>query len=162
MEELTRVRLRRRCRTLLRDVRLPERFTAQSLCEVVAERRGRRLHLHPMAPFAADEQLPSGMWVATDVADHIFYEQQTSQFHQDHIIFHEIGHILCGHTSPLIAEPPNADTVAQVLNRAGYTTGQEQEAEMVATLLLGRAHTAPGALNETEKRISNALGLAGE
>lgn len=160
MEELTQFRLRRRCQAILRDVRLPKQFTAKSLCETIAQRRGRQLHLHPMTP--PSEQLPSGMWVATDVADHIFYEQQTSQFHQDHIIFHEIGHILCGHTSPLVADPLDADAVAQVMNRTSYTTDQEQEAEMVATLLLGRAYSAGSGLSETEKRVSNAFGLAGE
>jgi hypothetical protein len=152
---------------VLGEITLPRPFSIQALCESVAQQRNRRLYLHPL-PEQSGEGTPCGMWIATDVADHIFYEQKTSSFHQDHIILHEIGHILCGHNIthlleadyPLLADGTTDNSLTRrALARTSYTTRQEQEAEIVASLILERA-TALQAnpLPDTEWRLGAALG----
>ncbi|MFS8097845.1 ImmA/IrrE family metallo-endopeptidase [Lentzea alba] len=149
MRELRQFRLRRRARAALRGLTMPEPFSVQALCDEVARVRGRKLFLHPFTEPPVDE-MPSGLWVATDVADHVFFEQQTSRFHQEHIICHEIGHMLCGHESQ------------RAMARTSYTTAQEHEAEMVATLILELARRRTPPATETERRISDVLGLSDE
>src|SRR5687768_12297856 len=38
-----------------------------------------------------------GYWLKGPVHDYIFYDCATAKVHQDHIIMHELGHILLGH-----------------------------------------------------------------
>ncbi|AHH95786.1 hypothetical protein GCM10010174_46620 [Kutzneria viridogrisea] len=134
--------LRRRCREVVAGIELPVPFTAQELCERLAERRSRPLHLHAL-PVPTPPGLPSGMWLATEQADHILYDSQTSRLHQDHIILHEIGHMLCDHEAgnkvlhrELDLGLVDPDQVLRVLPRVHYDSHQEQEAEMIASLVL--------------------------
>ncbi|MFD1829842.1 hypothetical protein ACFSJS_09210 [Streptomyces desertarenae] len=81
--------------------------------------------------------------MALDNADYIFYEASTSPLHRDHIILHEISHMLLGHTTATGTDP-GADltglftsidprTVRNVLGRANFSSPQEREAEQLAT-----------------------------
>lgn len=157
-------RLRKRCTALVRQLRLPDPFSVSALCDSIATQRGRKLYLHPLAKPDGVVDMPCGMWVATDVADHVFFEQQTSTFHQEHIILHELGHMICGHTITALDEgfdPSSADTgeiVGHALARASYNTVQEREAELVATLILERGRQING-LTESERRLGKALGF---
>jgi hypothetical protein len=135
-------RLRRRCEAVVRDLPFPSPFDVRALCAAVAERRGKPIQLVGLA--TGSEVL--GMWVATDVADLIFYEQVTTRPHQDHIILHELSHLLCDHY-PVIAMDvsaltPNLDPemVRRVLARTTYQEAEEQEAELLASLIQNRAH----------------------
>src|SRR5688500_4507371 len=92
--------LRARCEARLRALDLPAPFSAQAFCDRLAARRGRPILLQPIANQAGSW----GLWVATPTADYIFYEQETSPLHQEHIILHEACHILCVHHSTPIAE----------------------------------------------------------
>lgn len=38
-----------------------------------------------------------GLWMAMSKADYVFYVQNTSPPHEQHIVFHEIGHVLRRH-----------------------------------------------------------------
>ena len=87
------------------------------------------------------------MWVSVPSADLIFYEQDTSPLHQEHIILHEVSHLLCGHAPVPVSEHEtlqllfpdfNLETVKSVLPRAGYSTEEEREAEILASLMLER------------------------
>ncbi|MFE5857822.1 hypothetical protein ACFQ61_31985 [Streptomyces sp. NPDC056500] len=91
-----------------------------------------------------------GLWIATDAADIVFYEQETTPSHQEHIVLHELSHVLCDHypvSMNLAAQAeellPSLDPalVQRVLGRAGYSTDEEREAEMLATLIRQRVHT---------------------
>lgn len=88
-----------------------------------------------------------GMWLATAGADYVFYEQNTSRLHQNHIVSHEIGHILRSHSAhrTLGSDIARALTAAvgpsenlRVLGRECYNDDQEYEAELIATLILRR------------------------
>lgn len=146
---------RKRCEARLRDVELPVPFDVQSFCRSLAARRSRPLLLRPMASKAG----PCGLWVAGPTADHIFYEQETSPLHQDHIILHEASHLVCGHQAAPVSETefsrllfPNLEPemVKAVLARAAYSMEDELEAEMLASLIMERASagTPSGTLAE--------------
>ncbi|GGM79203.1 hypothetical protein GCM10012275_57230 [Longimycelium tulufanense] len=151
----------------MREIPLPRPFSVRALCDVIAEQRRRPLYLHPL-PAEANEEWPCGMWIATERADHIFYEERTSAFHRDHIILHEIGHMLCDHTVPALPEqltsPPDdqVDTrLAQhILRRTSYTTRQEKEAEMVASLILEQVTKLRGLPSDEHDRwLGSVLGV---
>jgi hypothetical protein len=130
-------RLERECRRLIADIEVPDPFDLSVFLSYIAARRGRDLHLHPQpAPAGA----PCGLWLATDRADHIFYAAGADPLHRRHIILHEIGHILCDHKAPGLVLPDlDPATVARVLMRTTYSAPQEQVAEMIATMISGRA-----------------------
>lgn len=135
--------LRTRYEARVRALELPTPFSAYAFCELLAARRGRPILLQPITSRAS----PCGLWVATSTTDYIFYEQETSRLHQEHIILHEACHILCAHHSTSIAEAelprllfPDLcpETVRRVLRRATYSTRDEREAELLASLILER------------------------
>lgn len=135
--------LRRRCEARLRELELPTPFEARAFCAVLAGRRGRPILLRPIATRSG----PWGLWVAGPSADFIFYERDTSPLHQEHIILHEASHLLCGHRPVPVADAelmqllfPDLcpETVQRVLRRASYSGAEEQEAELLASLILER------------------------
>ncbi|MPY58647.1 hypothetical protein [Streptomyces spongiae] len=113
----------------------------------MAHRRGRPIHLYPL-PVEGRADGTCGAWIATDTDDHVFFEPGTTRPHQNHIILHEIGHILLGHHRPVTTDDapvraalPDLDPrlVRRLLRRSIHTTRQEQEAETFADLVLSRA-----------------------
>ncbi|MGW1838529.1 hypothetical protein [Streptomyces sp. NPDC002067] len=114
--------------------------------------------------------MPSGLWLATDHEDYVLYDARTSPLHQEHIILHEIGHLVSDHRSPgeeqhLYRRIDLADpaSVRQALPRARYSDMQEQEAEMIASLILeGAARLpAPTLLSGILGGLESGMGLRG-
>ena len=150
--------LRRRCEARLRQLDLPDPFAARSFCEALGEQRGRPIRLRAVP----GGEGACGVWVSAPAADLIFYEKNTSPLHQEHIILHEVSHLLCGHapvpvteqeTSRLLFPDFDLETIELVLPRAGYSTEEEREAEILASLILERA--APGSpLRTSPKKTS--------
>ncbi|MEV4179709.1 hypothetical protein [Nonomuraea sp. NPDC049709] len=137
-------RLRRSLESKVDALPLPRPFSTQALCELVAAERRRPIRLMPMARGVE----VCGMWVALDETDLIFYEQTTTSHHQQHIILHELSHLLCNHYHSGAPEPdqwryllPDLDQgmVRRVLGRTAYTEIEEQEAELLASLIQQRA-----------------------
>ncbi|MEU5693422.1 hypothetical protein [Actinosynnema sp. NPDC020468] len=128
-------RFARACEARLSGLPVPPAHDVVSLCHEVGRQRGRPIHLVALA-LGADH--PCGMWVATDFADFIVHESDTSKPHRDHIIAHELAHILCEHTGTPQALFPDLDPalVGAALHRAGYSHDDEREAEVVAGLIL--------------------------
>lgn len=159
-------RLRRRCESVLKQLDLPHPFSLDALCVRISAQRGRPLHLHALPPQAAAAGC-CGLWLGTQIDDHIFYEQRTSRAHQEHIVLHEIGHMLFDHHSLATGEVGGLSTVLgdlsprlvnRLLARTDYTTGQEREAEMLASLIRTSerqpAEAGPrGALQELEAAL---------
>jgi hypothetical protein len=132
---------------VLSSIDIPDPFDVQVFCDRIAAQRGRPLHLHSV-PGISGTDAPCGVWIATEKADHIFHEAATSPLHQDHIILHEIGHMLLGHRSILDGVQtdrgglfPDIDpaTVVSLLTRASYGTEDERDAERLAGLIAGKA-----------------------
>ncbi|MGW6688216.1 hypothetical protein [Streptomyces sp. NPDC054961] len=156
--------LRKRCEAILGRLELAHPFSLDGLCDRIAEQRGRPIRLHPLPKEAAESGV-CGLWVGTASIDFVFYEAQTTPLHQEHIVLHEIGHILFGHHSLDAEEPDGSDgQVPTVLGRTNYTTRQEQEAEMLASMIRIRtATTGPHPAHGTEApdtlaRLESAMG----
>ncbi|SHH51024.1 hypothetical protein SAMN05444521_0765 [Streptomyces sp. 3214.6] len=130
-------RLRRRCRNLLRDLEVGYPLDVHDLCRRLGDRRGREIRL---IPYPLESPGPLGVCVATETADVIFYQQDTTRPHQDHIILHEVGHILVGHVEVPAADPMRHDSDAgRVRMRTVYDSEEELEAELIATIILERS-----------------------
>jgi hypothetical protein len=173
--------VRRQCRALVKALDIPVPFDARLLAERIAADRGRPLDL---VPAAMPNDAPSGIWFATPERDIILYEQNTSPLHQEQIQLHEFGHVLRKHdaigttnpqTSRLLFPDPQTfrllfpdldpDVVNRSLHRSHYTENEEQEAELVASLILARARrlrpvsewAAPADAAAIRQRIAWAL-----
>jgi hypothetical protein len=130
---------------------MPYPFNLGELCAAVGARRGRRLRVAPQ-PSTRARGGPCGVWVALADEDIIFIDQRTSSLHQEQIGLHEIGHILCRHDETatpaadfarILLPGLDPEMVQRVLGRTSYDTRQEQEAEMIATLLGERIRVRP-------------------
>ncbi|RSS81018.1 toxin [Streptomyces sp. WAC06614] len=128
----------------LAELDLPEHADVAELCHYIGEIRGRPITLVPMQMPASQ---PCGMWVAARDEDLIFYDANTTSAHQEHIILHELGHIICCHrgagwldeaSSRVLFPNLDPDLVRDMLLRATYDDVQEQEAEVIAYLLSQR------------------------
>lgn len=118
-------------------------------------RRGRPIEL---VPISADiTSGPCGTLISTDTTDYVFYTIATPVLHQQHIVLHELGHLLCGHSGGCALQQsvvgkflPNlpVELVRRVLARSTYDETEEREAELFASLVLhrvGRSGPATGA-----------------
>lgn len=140
----------------MRGIRIPSPFDLDAFCAEVAARRGRPLVRHAVPGLSAEA--PCGLWVGTDRADHVFFDPGTSPLHAEHIVLHELAHILSGHSggdAGIARLFPDLDPAAvrRVLGRVSYTTAQEREAEMIASLIRGRPPRT------TLGRVAGALGF---
>jgi hypothetical protein len=153
--------LRGRCERRLRGVRIPQPFDLDAFCGEVEVRRGRPLRRRAVP--GLHTHAPCGLWIGTPEADHVFYDPGTSPLHAEHIVLHELAHILSDHTlsdgdgtlSSLFPDL-DPDTVTRVLGRVGYSTVQEREAEMMASLIRGRSARP----RTTMGRVAQAFGFA--
>ncbi len=135
-------RIKRRCQERLKELELPQGLVdVRALVAHIAESRGRPIHLHPVATSGDG---PCGAWIPGPTSDHVFYEAaETTPPHQDHIIGHEVGHILCDHEPAPLAhgmrlpfEALGERLVHRMLGRTRYGNDEEREAETMASLLL--------------------------
>ncbi|MFG2988135.1 toxin [Streptomyces sp. NPDC048257] len=126
------------------ELALPEVTDVAELCRHLGEVRDRPITLVPMQMPSSH---PCGMWVAARDEDLIFYDANTTGAHQEHIILHELGHIICCHrgaggldeaAARLLFPNLDPDLVRDMLLRATYDDVQEQEAEIIAYLLSQR------------------------
>ena len=134
-------KLRKRCRAMLRDLDVRPPLDVRDLCARLAERRGRpiRLLAHPIKVPG-----PFGLWFMTESMDAIFYQRETTRPHQDHIILHEIGHIIADHPSDegddqawdALTPDERPDGTTRALRRTCYDSAYEREAELIATFIL--------------------------
>jgi hypothetical protein len=138
------------------------------LCEHLGQRRGRpiRLLAYPL-PVPG----PFGLWLDAGIADYIVYQAETTPMHQDHIILHEVGHILADHDSDDADEAYwrqalpdlSPEMIKRALRRTHYDTQAEQQAELVATIIMQWAsvidHTTPRPVElDAAQRVQAALG----
>ncbi|MFJ9865359.1 hypothetical protein [Streptomyces sp. NPDC101165] len=135
--------LRRQCQLIVDRLGLPRPFSVEALCHQLAEQRRRPLRLMPLPPEAGAIGA-CGLWLSTSTSDFIFVERNTSQPHQEHIILHEIGHMLFEHRTLSPADPASMseifsdlgpDVLRRFLARTNYSTRHEREAEMLASLI---------------------------
>lgn len=163
------VGLRRRLRSELRAAGVEGPVPMAEICSRLGERRGKPIRL--MA-FPLEVPGPFGLWIKTASADIIVYQGTgTTWFHQQHIIAHELGHVLADHPSDegddtvwaqLLPDIP-PDVIRRTLRRrTSYGNEYEKEAEALATVLLeattkAQEITLPGR-SPRARRAQTALG----
>ncbi|WP_305785980.1 hypothetical protein [Symbioplanes lichenis] len=142
-----RAAVRRRCaalvRRLTRATGLPAPFELAAFLAAYSEHfSGRPIELLALAP----DEMPAGvcgLWLAMAGRDVIGFPAGVGRTHRDHIVLHEVGHMLAGHTSisgPAALLPDlDPEMVRAVLGRSVYDDVQEQEAELIASLILQRS-----------------------
>jgi hypothetical protein len=138
----------------------------------LSEQRGRPITLLPMA---GQPGAPYGLLATTAGTDYIFFAANTSLLHQQHIVLHEVAHLVCGHdrtagadaAAPLpqfagLLDGLSPELVRRVLGRQAYTEPQEQEAELLASLLLCRAGrpVGPESLDDLQRHPGLGILLA--
>lgn len=100
-------------------------------------------------PVSVPGSHPCGLWIMTRTVDFIVYEAETSRPHQDHIIAHELAHMVCGHrggagthvdddTARLLFPDLAPELLQKILGRGNYSSVEEREAEVTASLILER------------------------
>jgi hypothetical protein len=159
---MNREQSRRECSALVAGLDLPDPFDLEAFCVRLGEQLGRSIVLmsHSMVIGGL-----CGAWMRTAKADYVFYEDDTSLLHQQHIVFHEIGHILRSHVpgkelskdlARTIAAGMKVSDVFRVLGRDSYDEDDEFEAELIATLILRRIGRQP--LREEPRATDPAAG----
>ena len=116
-----------------------------------------------------------GAWQRHPDHDVIAYAENTSGFHQDHIILHEVGHMISQHRGRCVLSQQRAQRIApdltpvalaHLLDCSGAQT-EEQEAETIAVLIhqQTRIHPEPAidvlppAADERLARVAQIFGL---
>lgn len=133
---------------MARALPIPVPWDRATFITNVAELRGRPITLIPhntAVPFGS----VCGLWLQRADDDLILYHEATSDYHVDHIVRHEVGHMVLGHCSPeqggnaaatrLCREfLPDFDpaTVLGVLGRHDYDSPQERDAELFANMIM--------------------------
>lgn len=160
-----------RCRNLADSVTLPEPFDAEAFTAALAAERGRPIELMQVSVPSSG---PCGLLMSTDRADYILYPTNTTALHRRHILLHEVGHLLCGHVgsdagsdgialdaaaSKALMPNLSPELVRRVLGRTSYSAVEEQEAELLASLLAQRV--ARGAVREPSHADEDGSDLAG-
>lgn len=134
----------RRCAAIVAELDIPEPFDLGRFLARLVLQRNKLIYLHP---FTSGPGVPCGLWISTAEADHVFHEEGTTPWHKTHIVLHEIAHMLLGHDGGtgawhgLARLAPDVDPalIRFVLGRSAYTSVEEQEAETLASLILGQA-----------------------
>ncbi|MCX4586282.1 ImmA/IrrE family metallo-endopeptidase [Streptomyces sp. NBC_01481] len=158
-----------RCARILNGLEGAQPPTVEELCQAIARQRGRSLTLSPLPRHAGDSAGVCGLWVGLRDSDHIFYEASTSGLHQRHIILHELAHLLLDHGTAGAGGSragveclfPGLDPgmVRRLLarGRTDYSEAQEQEAEVMATLIHSRISTGVTGTSRTSGDTAHVL-----
>ncbi|MFJ2774374.1 hypothetical protein [Streptomyces sp. NPDC087300] len=132
-----------RCAAQVQSLGLPvtDQLTINEVCERLSQRSGRPIRLVPFAlPFGS----PDGLWVSAEDEDFVVFEQRLAPIHQQQVILHEFGHVLCQHEAAPIMSPeasqlllPSLDPemIRRTLGREHSRTEAEKEAEYVGSLI---------------------------
>ncbi|MCX2968551.1 MULTISPECIES: hypothetical protein [Streptomyces] len=156
--------LRRECRRFVHDLALPPARGIRELLPAVEARTG-----HPIRVASApvDSALGiCGMWLRTvEGVDIVFVHEQTTRAHQDHILAHEVAHILREHrggpeqtVSHRLFPSLDPSVVARMLGRTDYAYRDEREAELIGSYLQQHVHRpAPAAGEGTGEPVADTL-----
>ncbi|WP_307845905.1 hypothetical protein [Saccharomonospora sp. NB11] len=142
---------RRRCEELVETVLsrtgIPQPWNLNDWLDRLERVRGRDIDLCAV-PWSPGE--PTGAWQRHADYDLIAYPDNTAGFHQDHIILHEVGHMLFEHSGRCVLSDEEARRIAPDLRPDAFThlfgrtstAVEEDEAEGFAHLVHARVAAA--------------------
>ncbi|MBF6191195.1 hypothetical protein [Nocardia implantans] len=133
-----------------RTVPLPNPWNLTAYLAAVAAHRGRSISLHPVpkAMLADTGCGGGGLWVARKHDDIIVYDAAATGRNADHVILHEVGHMLLGHDKDrergnpvppslaVILPSISPRSIEHVLGRADFGVDREREAEVFADMTM--------------------------
>jgi hypothetical protein len=139
------------CR-LKSSVTIPNPWNLAAFIDELAIARNRPIQLIAYPGISASGH-PCGLCVSRDEDDIVFYEGNSSGYHTDHIVLHEVGHLLLNHADDTEAGLSGPDTrvieellpaldpktVRKVLGRTGYGSRQEHAVELFASLVMAES-----------------------
>jgi hypothetical protein len=134
---------------VVRDLAIPVPFTLEGLAASLERYCGRPVHLIPVA---GPPGAPFGTFLKTATAVLIYYEQQTSPFHQAHIVLGLAARVVLGDEAgpavdPRLIPDVSPQLVNVMLGNSGPNQVADGEAEAFALMALDRAGcSACGAL----------------
>ena len=113
-----------------------------------------------LVPVVTEPGAPSGMWCRTARTDYLYYECQTSPFHQAHILLHLAARLLLSNPSGLTIDPwlvPGLDPqlARLILGSDVEISRSGDEAENLAILALDRVSRRPSGI--TARRMLRQL-----
>ncbi|MYW67217.1 hypothetical protein GTY65_24570 [Streptomyces sp. SID8379] len=142
----------------------------------IEELIGEPIIIGPGQPTSKDT--PCGMVIRRGGVNYIFYDPDTSEAHQDHIIAHEYAHLLKGHRITMAAQKPDGDTddedavilgdvddelMSIILGRSDYNDDIEREAEGIGSFLQAYVISSrPAPQSESADRITRTLMRRGD
>ncbi|TDZ93880.1 ImmA/IrrE family metallo-endopeptidase [Mycobacteroides salmoniphilum] len=148
--------IHKQCTRKLADLGLDTLTTVEDIRARASELSERDIQL---VPYALSGSGVHGLLVRTDATDYVVYDSDTTTMHREHIILHELSHVMCGHTGASSRE------LAEILCRESYLDDQEVEAEMLASMMGQRvspdSHRPTPVTNANLRRILASLVLEG-
>ncbi|TEA03351.1 ImmA/IrrE family metallo-endopeptidase [Mycobacteroides salmoniphilum] len=148
--------IHKQCTRKLADLGLDTLTTVEDIRARASELSERDIQL---VPYALSGSGVHGLLVRTDATDYVVYDSDTTTMHREHIILHELSHVMCGHTGA------NSRELAEILCRESYLDDQEVEAEMLASMMGQRvspdSHRPTPVTNANLRRILASLVLEG-
>jgi hypothetical protein len=131
---------------------LPVPWDIDHLCRDLAEQRARTLTVHGVTILPAGV---TGLWFDDGTCDHILVHASTRGIYRDHIILHEIAHMLADHGAL-----PHADAACDLVdhNWNARIDIEELIAEQFATIILYQVHRSAHYTTPLEHRVANVFG----
>lgn len=139
--------LQRSCAARIAALDLPTPLQLPVLKQRLEKQRGREIWVLP-----DKGELPpeiTGLWLGASTRDYVYFRQGLLGCRLDNTLLHEFAHMICKHRSANVAEQDWLRTRAPKLTAVGniehmcmrrdYASSDEQEAELMASLILARA-----------------------
>ncbi|MFJ9855650.1 ImmA/IrrE family metallo-endopeptidase [Streptomyces sp. NPDC101150] len=122
-------------------------MSIDALCDHLSRLSGRAIQLMPCSlPLGS----PDGLWVSAAGAEYVIYEERLAPVHQQQVILHELGHLICDHEASPVLTPEasrlllpslDPDLIRRTLGREHSQSVAEIEAEYVGSLIGRRIGT---------------------
>ncbi|WP_109701457.1 ImmA/IrrE family metallo-endopeptidase [Mycobacteroides abscessus] len=146
-----------RARDILDSLRsqglVPSPWSVESFVDGISEWRGREVRLAGLDSNywqSGGSDLLTGLLVTLEHRDYVFYRLDVSARQQEHIILHEIGHLLLGHTNSQVLSGmtgnlfdqnlvPDSTSILRILQRTNLDVQEEREAEAFADAVMTSA-----------------------
>ncbi len=114
-------------------------FSLATFVDWIAQRRGKPIELQP---WPSMPRAFSGLWLSHPETEHIYYADNLPPLLERITILHELAHILLGHQTLLITEPPRV-IIGRLLQQLDLVqcrsiinpTPEDREAEQLALLI---------------------------
>jgi hypothetical protein len=160
--------LRAECEERLTDIEalIPVPWQTEEFLRRLGEARGRTIVLRTVE---ADPDAPCGVYLAIGDVDTLIVPAQTDPYHRDHVLAHEIAHMLFD-LEPAAGEEASDESsvidreyarslfpdippelIKALLGRRGYGKRVERRAEIFAELLLARVRERQSAAEQGQE-----------